>query len=94
MSRDPSHALIDRIPEGDVPAAERFLEFLTSSPAYRAALCAPVGDEPVTEGDASAILNARAEIRAGKVIAHGEILREFGLPATNPRTCVARGDAI
>jgi hypothetical protein len=83
VSRDPLHALIDRIPEGELPVAQRFLEFLASSPAYRAALCAPVDDEPVTEGDASAILNARAEIRAGKVVAHGEMLREFGLPGTH-----------
>jgi hypothetical protein len=80
VSRDPSHAPIGRIPEGELPAAERFLEFLASSPACRAALSAPVDDEPVTEGDASAILNAHGEIRAGMVIAHGEILREFGLP--------------
>jgi hypothetical protein len=50
-----------------LPAAQPFLEFLTSSPAYRAALCAPVDDELVTEGDASAILNACTEIRAGFV---------------------------
>jgi hypothetical protein len=83
VSRDPLHALIDRIPESELPAAQRFMEFLASSLAYRAALCAPVDNEPVTEGDASAILNARDEIRAGKVIAHGEILREFGLPGTH-----------
>jgi hypothetical protein len=38
VSRDPLHALIDQIPEGELPAAQRFLEFLASSPAYRAAL--------------------------------------------------------
>jgi hypothetical protein len=67
VSRDPLHALIDRIPEGELPAAQRFLEFLASSLAYRAALCAPVDDEPVTEGDANAILNARAEVRADSI---------------------------
>jgi hypothetical protein len=77
------HALIDRIPEDELPAAQRFLEFLTCDPAYRAALCAPADDEAVTEGDAKAILRARAEIHAGNVVAHGEILREFGLPGTN-----------
>jgi hypothetical protein len=38
---------------------------------------------PFTEGDAGAILNACAEIRAGKVVAHRDILREYGLPGTN-----------
>ena len=83
MSRDPLHDLIDRIPEGELPAAQRFLEFLTSSAAYGAALCAPPDDEPVTVGDARAISNALAEIRAGKAVPHSDILREFGLPGAS-----------
>jgi hypothetical protein len=83
VGREPFDALIDQIPEGELPLAQRFLEFLASSPAYRAALCAPIDDEPVTEGDANAISNARAEILAGNVVAHSEVLREFGLPGTN-----------
>ena len=79
MSRDILHDLVDRIPEEDLPAAKRFLEYLAVSPAYRAALCAAPDDEPVTEADAAAIARAREEVRAGKVISHDEILREFGL---------------
>ena len=60
---------MDRIPEYD----------MTASPAYRAALAAPPDDEPVTAGDARAIEEATAEIRAGKVVAHEDILRAFGL---------------
>jgi hypothetical protein len=51
MSREPLHNLIDRIPEEELPAAKRFLEYLVVSPAYRAALSAPTDDEPVTEAD-------------------------------------------
>ena len=69
MSRDALHELVDRTPEFD----------LAGSPAYRAALAAPPDDEPVTDGDARAIEETTAEIRAGKVVAHGDILREFGL---------------
>ena len=79
MSRDALYALIDRIPENELPAAKRFLEYLATSPAYRAALSAPPDDEPVTEADAAAISQARQEVRAGKVVSHREILREFGL---------------
>lgn len=79
MSRDTLHDLVDRIPEEELPAAQRFLEYLAVSPAYRAALSAASDDEPVTEGDAAAIARAREEVRAGKVISHDEILREFGL---------------
>ena len=80
MSRDTLHELIDRIPEGELPAARRFLEYLASSPAYRTALLAPPDDEPVTEGDAQSIRNALDEIHAGRTVSHDEILREFGLP--------------
>ena len=79
MSRDSLHGLIDRIPEEELPAAKRFLEYLATGSAYRAALSAPSDDEPVTEADAAAITRAREDVRAGKVISHDEILREFGL---------------
>ena len=47
--------------------------------AYRAALSAPLDDEPVTEADVAAILCAREEVRLGKVVPHDEVFREFGL---------------
>ena len=79
MSRDSLHDLIDRIPEEELPAAKRFLEYLAVSPAYRAALSALPDDEPVTEADAAAIERARDEVRAGKLTSHDQILREFGM---------------
>ncbi|HYL73237.1 MAG TPA: hypothetical protein VEU96_03480 [Bryobacteraceae bacterium] len=79
MSRDTLHDLIDRIPEEELPAAKRFLEYLVVSPAYRTALLAPQDDEPVTRADASAIERARDEVRSGKIVSHDEVLREFGL---------------
>jgi hypothetical protein len=79
MSRDTLHDLIDRIPEEELPAAKRFLEYLAVSPAYRAALSAPQDDEPVTQDDAAAIARARNEVRSGNVTSHEAILREFGL---------------
>ncbi len=79
MSRDTLHNLVDRIPEEELPAAERFLEYLAVSPAYRTALSAPPDDEPVTEADAAAIARAHEQVRAGKVILHDEILGEFGV---------------
>jgi hypothetical protein len=79
MSRDTLHELVDRIPEEELPAAKRFLEYLAVNPVYRAALSAQPDDEPLTEGDAAAIIRVREEVRAGKVISHEEILREFGM---------------
>jgi hypothetical protein len=77
MNRDTLHDLVDRIPEEELPAAKRFLEYLAVGPAYRAALSAPPDDEPVTEADAQAM--QRARVRAGSAVTHDEILREFGL---------------
>jgi len=79
MNRDALHELVNRIPEGDLIAAQRYLEYLATHPAYRSALAAPPDDEPVTEGDAQAIERSGTEIRAGRVVEHEEILREFGL---------------
>jgi hypothetical protein len=42
-------------------------------------LSAPPDDESVTEADAAAISLARQDVRAGKVVSHLEILREFDL---------------
>lgn len=79
MSRARIHELVDRIPEEELPAAKRFLEYLAVSPAYRAAVSAPPDDEAVPEGDATAMRRARDDLRSGKVVPHDEILREFGL---------------
>jgi hypothetical protein len=79
MAREALHDLIDRIPEMEIGAARRFLEYLVSAPALRAALSAPDDDEPVTEGDAEAISRAMEDIKAGRTVSHDEILREFGV---------------
>jgi hypothetical protein len=79
MNRDALHDLIDRSSQDKLPAARRFLQYLATSPAYRAALAAPLDDEPVTEADATSIATARDEVRAGKVVSHDDILSEFGL---------------
>jgi len=73
MSRRTLHDLLDRIPEEELPAAQRFLEYLAVSPAYRAAWSAPADEEPVTDGDAAAIARAR------EVVLHDDVLGEFGL---------------
>jgi hypothetical protein len=78
MAREVLHNLIDRIPEAEISAAQRFLEYLASTPAFRAAILASPDDEPVTPGDAEAIARARADIESGRIVSHDEILREFG----------------
>jgi hypothetical protein len=79
MSREPLHNPIDWIPEEELPAAKRFLEYPVVSPAYRAALSAPTDDEPVPEADSAAIARAHDEVLSGKIGSHREVRREFGL---------------
>lgn len=79
MSRDILHLLVDRLPEEELPSAQRFLQFLAASPAFRAALAAPADDEAVTGADAEAISRAEEDIRAGRVASHDDVLTEFGL---------------
>jgi hypothetical protein len=84
MTRETLHELIDRIPEEEIAAAQRLLEFLAASAAFRATLSAPLDDEPVTKGDADAIERAHRDVQAGKVVSHEEILREFGVGPDGP----------
>jgi hypothetical protein len=79
MNRETLRDLIDQTPETELPAAQRFLEYLAVNPAYRASISALPDDETVTEGDAAAIVRARDEIRLGQIASHDEVLREFGL---------------
>jgi hypothetical protein len=79
MTREALHELIDRIPEGEIVAAQRFLEYLATSAAFRATLSAPPDDEPITRGDAESIARAQGDLRAGRVVSHEEVLREFGV---------------
>jgi hypothetical protein len=79
MSRQTLHELVDRIPEEELVAVQRFLEYLAVISAYRAVQSAPQDDEPVSSGDADAIARAQGELRTGKIVPHEEVLREFGL---------------
>ena len=79
MSRHTLHDLVDRIPEEELSAAQRFLEYLAVRPAYRAAWSAPADDEPVTDADTAAIARAREEVRSRRVVPHDNVLGEFGL---------------
>jgi len=71
--------LIERIPEGEIAAPQRFLEPLTTSTAFPATRSAPPNDEPITKGDVEFIARAHSDIQAGKVVSHEEVLRKFGL---------------
>jgi hypothetical protein len=66
MSREQLHTLVDKLPDSEIMAAERYLEFLLLREE------APVDAEMLKRIDA-----ARTESLPG--IPHKEILREYGL---------------
>ena len=79
MNREALHELIDSIPESEIVAAQRVLERIARDAAFRAAMSAPQDDEAVTAGDAEAVVRARKDFKAGRVVSHDEVLREFGI---------------
>jgi hypothetical protein len=79
VDRNSLHRLIDRIPDADLLAARRFLEYLAVSPAFRAVQTATLDDEEVTRADEESMARAQADIEAGRITPHEDVLREFGL---------------
>jgi len=75
------HELVDRIPEGEVQAAERYLEYLAwhGDPLLRKLLEAPYDDERVSEEEEAAVREAWDDVRAGRMHSLEEVKKEFGL---------------
>jgi len=72
------HVLVDELPNDELVAAKRFLEYLRfrSKEPLRALLDgAPLDDEPVTEEDLAAIREGLAEKARGEVVSHEEAER-------------------
>jgi hypothetical protein len=68
------HALVDALPEGDLADAEQLLEsFASADPALRAALIAPIDDEPVTDDEQADIDRAMRELARGEYVTDEEL---------------------
>lgn len=80
--RERLRALVDGLPEQEVHAALRFVEYLQETeedPVLKALREAPLDDEPVTEEDLKALEEAWEDVRQGRVVSHEEIRRRvFG----------------
>jgi hypothetical protein len=79
--QDKLHRLVNVLPESELAAAERYLEYLAHSadPVALALELAPEDDEPLTDEDRAAIAEARAEFAAGHGIPSEQLKRELGL---------------
>lgn len=72
------HILVDELPDDELVAAKRFLEYLRfrSKDPLRVFLDeAPLDDEPVTEEDRAAIREGLAEKARGEVVSQEEAER-------------------
>jgi len=73
------HEAIERLPDSEIPAALRYIEFLSADPALYSLLTAPLDDEPYTPEQRQRDGEADAAIERGEGIPLEEVAREFGL---------------
>lgn len=75
------YRLVERIPEEEIHAAERYLEYLAErgDPFIRKLMNAPFDDEPVTEEEEAGVREAWEDYKAGRVYSLEEIKQELGL---------------
>lgn len=75
------YQLVDRIPEGEVHAAERYLEYLAwhGDPLLRRLFEAPYDDEPTSEEEEAGVREAWDDYGAGRVQTLEEVKKELGL---------------
>lgn len=78
-NRQALHTLRDELPEPELPAAKRFLEYLRQAgdPLRLALDSAPVDDEPLTEEDLEAIQEGFADRDGGETVSREEVKRLF-----------------
>ena len=80
--KDRLHRLVDDLPESEISAAERYLEYLRLAghdPVLHAILTAPEDDEPETDEERIAVAEGLEDIRNGRVVSLDEVKRELGL---------------
>jgi hypothetical protein len=80
-ARDSLHGLIDELPESELAAADRFLQYLraTADPVLRALLEALLDDAPETAEERRLVQEARDELARGEVRTLEEVRRELGV---------------
>ena len=80
MDREEMHKLVDQLPEDELKAARRYLEYLRDvDPVRRALENAPFDDEPETEEERRAAEEADSDFKAGRTMSTDELKRELDL---------------
>ena len=75
------HRLVDRLPEGEIHAAERYLEYLAEQgdPFLSVLASAAEVDEPLTDDDRAALDEGRLALEAGDTIGDDELRSQLGI---------------
>ena len=83
--RDRLYRLVDRLPDAEVHAAERYLEYLTElgDSLMRVALAAPEEDEELSERGCRLLDEGREDFATGRTHSLGEVKRELDLGCTS-----------
>jgi hypothetical protein len=74
-----AHALLDRVPAGEIGAAVRFLEFLLLDPLSRALATAPIEDEAIGDEERQAVARSQEWFKHNEGIAFEQVVAELGL---------------
>jgi hypothetical protein len=80
-TKDRLKDLIDQLPDRELYAVRRFIEFLrdSSDPMLDMLLEVPQEDARLSEETLSALDEADCDIRSGALVPHEELKRELGL---------------
>ena len=79
--KDDLHRLVDELPEDELPAAKRFLQYLydMTDPVLRALIESPEDDEPEIDEERAAVAEGYEDLAAGRVVSFEDVKREFGV---------------
>lgn len=79
-TRERLRLLVDQLPDSELHAAQRFLEFVHEhgDPLLHMLMNAPEDDEPVTEEEEAAVREALEDVAGGRVVTMEELKRELG----------------
>ena len=82
IEREELRRLVDELPENELKAARRYLEFIRDvgkNPARWALENAPLDDEPLTDEERERAARADEDFRTGRTTSMDELKRELGL---------------
>ena len=79
--RETLHRIVDELPDNELRAAKRYMEYLRNmgDPLARKLAEARYDDEPLTAEDEAALQEGLADFAAGRVYTPEEVKRELGL---------------